>query len=105
MSEPGPRNGSDWRAGHSGPSVMHVQNGLSRRPVWFCPGSSNILNKLHRWASYHAQQSSVLPTHCSSMMQRDFFGELFEVIFQRLGGRALSHHICSTVAKSKDRKM
>lgn len=51
MSEPGPRNGSDWRAGHSGPSVMHVQNGLSRRPVWFCPGSSNILNKLHRWAS------------------------------------------------------
>lgn len=72
MSEPGPHNGSDWRAGHSGPSVMHVQNGLYRRPVWFCPGGSNILNKLRRGTPYHVQQSSVLPTHCSPLMQGAF---------------------------------
>lgn len=28
MSEPSSHNGSDWRAGHSDLSVMHVQNGF-----------------------------------------------------------------------------
>lgn len=86
MSEPGPHNGSDWRAGHSGPSVMHVRNGLYRRPAWFSPD---------------AQQSSVLPAHCRPITQRAFFWEALEVTFRRLGGQTLSHHICSAVAKSR----
>lgn len=35
MSEPSPHNGSDWRAGHSDLSVMHVQDGFIILSLFF----------------------------------------------------------------------
>lgn len=35
MSEPSSHNGSDWRAGHSDRSVMHVQNGFIILSIFF----------------------------------------------------------------------